>query len=103
MTHKYNFKYLLKTDDDCYLDVERILAALSNMTHSDNFWWGRYVLLVISQGGCILPISLFSMQHHGGNNSIEVISEVDHHDPFPNLTNVYKNFSLWHWYKLVGF
>ncbi len=36
------FKYLLKTDDDCYLDVEKILPALPKKNERLGQWWGHF-------------------------------------------------------------
>ena len=37
----YSFKYLLKTDDDCYIDIEQILAHVQNINHK-RFWSGNF-------------------------------------------------------------
>lgn len=37
----YAFQYLLKTDDDCYIDIEQILAHLYSIGH-ERFWSGNF-------------------------------------------------------------
>ena len=36
-----SFEFVLKTDDDCYLDVERVLSELEKYRGTEKFWWGR--------------------------------------------------------------
>ena len=36
------FDYLLKTDDDCLLNVSAVLAGLSEMGPLQKVWWGRF-------------------------------------------------------------
>ena len=36
-----SFEFVLKTDDDCYLDVERVLSELEKYHGTEKFWWGR--------------------------------------------------------------
>ena len=38
-----SFEFVLKTDDDCYLDVERVLSELEKYRGTEKFWWGRYL------------------------------------------------------------
>lgn len=37
----YSFKYLLKTDDDCYINIEQILTHVQSITHK-RFWSGNF-------------------------------------------------------------
>jgi len=37
-----NFKYLLKTDDDCYINVTGILRKLKNLDDIQWLWWGNF-------------------------------------------------------------
>ena len=36
-----HFKYMLKTDDDCYVDVKKIHAGLKKHENTTKLWWGR--------------------------------------------------------------
>lgn len=37
-----DFKMLLKTDDDCYIDVDSVLAKIDQKgLQRSNFWWGK--------------------------------------------------------------
>ena len=36
---KTSFDFLLKTDDDCYLDLETILDRLKNWSATSPIWW----------------------------------------------------------------
>lgn len=37
-----NFKMLLKTDDDCYIDVDSVLTKIDQKgLQRSNFWWGK--------------------------------------------------------------
>jgi hypothetical protein len=38
-----NFRHLLKTDDDCFVDVNRILTRLEELGNVTNTWLGRCV------------------------------------------------------------
>ena len=38
-----NFKFLMKTDDDCFVDVERIYSELMEKYQDvEKLWWGRF-------------------------------------------------------------
>lgn len=37
-----DFKMLLKTDDDCYIDVDSVLTKIDQKgLQRSNFWWGK--------------------------------------------------------------
>lgn len=37
-----DFKLLLKTDDDCYIDVDAVLMKIDHKgLRRNNFWWGK--------------------------------------------------------------
>ena len=43
-TEQESFTWLMKTDDDCFVDVERIMNRLTSAFEEEKrFWWGRYV------------------------------------------------------------
>ncbi|XP_072912739.1 UDP-GalNAc:beta-1,3-N-acetylgalactosaminyltransferase 2 isoform X1 [Hemitrygon akajei] len=37
-----NFRLLLKTDDDCYVDVEAVLERAGDRLEATNIWWGNF-------------------------------------------------------------
>ncbi len=36
-----DFRYVLKTDDDCFVDVLKIYADLPRHKNVTKLWWGR--------------------------------------------------------------
>ncbi|XP_055491137.1 UDP-GalNAc:beta-1,3-N-acetylgalactosaminyltransferase 2 isoform X3 [Leucoraja erinacea] len=38
-----NFRLLLKTDDDCYVDIEAVLERAGDRLEATNVWWGKLV------------------------------------------------------------
>ena len=40
LSEKSSFEFMLKTDDDCYVDVERVLTELET-DRPERLWWGR--------------------------------------------------------------
>lgn len=40
---KYSFKAFLKTDDDCYLNIEKVATNLEKKIANGFNWWGKYV------------------------------------------------------------
>ena len=43
--------FVLKTDDDCFLNVDRILTVLHKWKDEKRLWWGRSVYFVIDWVG----------------------------------------------------
>ena len=37
----YNFKYLLKTDDDCFIDLHFVIDFLAKIKNDRQIWWGK--------------------------------------------------------------
>ncbi|XP_071833739.1 UDP-GalNAc:beta-1,3-N-acetylgalactosaminyltransferase 2-like [Apostichopus japonicus] len=43
LTDNVDFKYLLKTDDDCFLNIRHILKTINKTTFPEsNAWWGNF-------------------------------------------------------------
>ncbi|XP_074601203.1 UDP-GalNAc:beta-1,3-N-acetylgalactosaminyltransferase 2-like isoform X2 [Brevipalpus obovatus] len=38
----FEFDYLIKTDDDCILDLRKIIIALKDFYKTSDFWWGNF-------------------------------------------------------------
>ncbi|RWS28430.1 UDP-GalNAc:beta-1:3-N-acetylgalactosaminyltransferase 2-like protein [Leptotrombidium deliense] len=41
-TGKFVFRYFLKTDDDCFLNIPLILQNLNKFERKTKFWWGNF-------------------------------------------------------------
>ncbi|XP_041353620.1 UDP-GalNAc:beta-1,3-N-acetylgalactosaminyltransferase 2-like [Gigantopelta aegis] len=38
----FNVKYVLKTDDDCFVDIQNILSSLKKIENRTKVWWGSF-------------------------------------------------------------
>lgn len=49
--HQYTFSYVLKCDDDTFLDVRRIAAELQNRESQGRLYWGEIVMGLVQTEG----------------------------------------------------
>ncbi|XP_067876699.1 UDP-GalNAc:beta-1,3-N-acetylgalactosaminyltransferase 2 isoform X2 [Heterodontus francisci] len=55
--HSTSFKLLLKTDDDCYVDVEAVLERAGDRLGATNVWWGKVKMSAWAFGWLQLDLS----------------------------------------------
>ena len=70
LSEKPSFEFVLKTDDDCYIDVERILSELERHGGTGKLWWGRCVQWLLVSSSSMLIFILLFLLYAGGNDTV---------------------------------